>query len=58
MQGILAVLCAEENFFEAYGWALHVFDTYPGDQTSVDVVLDIRDKLGPSEYLEKFSFVN
>lgn len=58
MQGILAVLCAEENFFEAYGWALNILDIFPGDQTAVDVMLDIRDKLGPSEYLEKLSFAN
>lgn len=54
MHETLKLLCIEENFFEAYGWALHIIDIYPNNQIAIDVLLDVREKFGRLEYLEKY----
>lgn len=55
MLGILQVLCKQENYFEAYGWALHLHDIYPDKQIAIDVILDVRERLGCLKYLEELS---
>lgn len=41
---ILQILCAQENFMEAYGWALLWYSKKNKYQRSIDVILDIREK--------------
>lgn len=56
--GTLKLLCSEKNFFEAYGWALHILQTYPNEQHAIDVLFDVREQLGSLTYLEKYIFTS
>lgn len=53
--GILQILCARENYTEAYGWALLWYDKNPEYHRGLQVILDIREKFrnGGLDCIEK-----
>lgn len=54
--GMLSVLCATENYYEAYGWALLWHDKFNDYQRAIDVILEIRDRFANAglEFIEKY----
>lgn len=52
--GMLQVLCRQENFNEAYGWALMWFHKDGDYQRAIDVILEIRERFQHfgMEYIE------
>lgn len=51
--GILALLCNQEDYFEAYGWAIYCHKKFPKYQRAIDVILDVHNMLKDSPLLQK-----
>ncbi|XP_055312081.1 uncharacterized protein LOC129574304 [Sitodiplosis mosellana] len=49
--GILQLLCHQEDYFEAYGWSVYCHSKFPKYQRSIDVIHDARDLLKHSPLL-------
>lgn len=44
--GLLQVICAQLNFMDAYGWALHLHKKDPDYERAIMVLIEIHDRFG------------
>lgn len=52
MDGMLELLCHNEDYFEAYGWAIYCHSKFPKYQRAIDVICDVYKMLGETLLLQ------